>query len=119
MSSKVEVKCRSGKNKGKNVRLRSFYIVKGKRSRGNGYWYQIRGESMYCNDVLTKFTTEDFAMKWQKSTGKKIAIWTPNASKQKATRNRTRRRKERKQRQKNKAKAKEKREKNRAKRNQK
>ena len=111
----VEIKCRSGKNKGKYVKLHSFEVVKGKRSRGDGFWYMIRGESTGCPHVLTKFTTEKFAKDWEKSTGKKVSNSPVNSNKQRKTRERTQRRRERKQRQKEKAKAKARRERERAK----
>ena len=117
MVANVEVICRSGKHKGKHVKLHSYEVVRGKRSRGSGYRNQVRGESTDCHDILTKFCDEKFAMQWEKDSGKKIQDWTVSNKTKRETAERSRRRKERKQRQKEKAKAKAKRERERAKKN--
>jgi hypothetical protein len=105
--------CTSGPNRGKSVKMDAFSIVNYKSNGRNRYF--ARGESTSCKNPIMRVVSKDFAMDWEKSTGKKIKVQAPSVKKQKENEAKKKRKAERKLKKKEQEKAKKLREKERAK----
>jgi hypothetical protein len=78
------------------IKMDSFQVVFNLGSKR----YQARGESAQCQSVLTRFVKKQFALDWEKSTGKKIQNVQPDPVKKKKREAAKQRKRERKARQK-------------------
>ena len=107
----LTARCFSGPNRGKQIKMDSFEVVKYKGT----HLYMARGESSKCQSVLSRAVSKIFAIDWEKSTGKKIKVIPPNPKKQKENEAKKKRKAERKSKKKEQEKAKKLREKERAK----
>lgn len=105
--------CTSGPNRGKSVKMDSFSIVNYKSNGRNRFF--ARGESTACKNPIMRVVSKDFAMDWEKSTGKKVKVQAPSVKKQKEAAARKKRKVERKLKKKEEEKAKKMREKEREK----
>ena len=105
--------CTSGPQRGKSVKMDSFSIVNYKSKGRNRYF--ARGESTLCKNPIMRVVSKDFAMDWEKSTGKKIKVQLPSVKKQKESAARKKRKADRKLKQKEAEKEKKRKERERAK----
>jgi len=82
----------AGQYRKKDVKMDSFDIVQYEGTNR----YMARGNSTKCSHALSRAVGKQFALDWEKSTGKKIKVVRPNAKKQKETAARKKRKADRK-----------------------
>ena len=64
----------SGPSRGKKLPMASFQIIKKKTHNGTRDTYMAEGESEKCKSKLITFVSKQFALDWEKSTGKKVKL---------------------------------------------
>ena len=107
--------CFSGPNRGKKLPMRSFEVIKQMTHNGTRETYSAVGESAECKSVLRSFVSKQFALDWERSTGKKIKTIPIDPAKKAARKAVQERKKLRREKAKAKAKAKAKKEREKAK----
>lgn len=107
--------CMSGPNRKKMLPMRSFEVIRKMTHNGTRETYMAVGESAECKSVLRSFVKKQFALDWERSTGKKIKTIPIDPEKKAARKAVQERKKLRREKAKAKAKAKAKKEREKAK----
>ena len=104
-----------GPNHRKKLTMRSFEVIKKNTHNGKRVMYMAQGESEKCKSKINRIVSRQFALDWERSTGKKVRL-VPLDPEQQAKRKAVQERKKlRREKAKAKAKAKAKKEREKAK----
>ena len=108
-------RCMEGPNQGKMLPMRSFEVTKRMTHNGKREMYMAEGESSKCKHKLSKIVSRQFALDWERSTGKRVRLVPLDPAKQAKRKAVQERKKLRREKAKAKAKAKAKKEREKAK----